>query len=268
MKVCKWEQFREWERWHPPPRSQTPQVSRVYSQGRSQCPSFICLCLLVPSHVSSPRGLFSNCGMKSWAPLERLKASRSSWAWTEGAPSCCPHHASKLCSFLSRFFLVDSPTEALSTIRDSDLDEKSQMIPWAGPLSPLLPLFSRESKNRCAWGGSSCPRKATSKSVRTAFTSSPGETLWVEIPPLIIDFCMEVGGGRTCLKGHLSPAVKQTGQPALRWWLGHLLNPAWRQHVGRSLCTQQVRGGKWVFGEDTRLFSGTGSCKACARKKR
>ena len=37
----------------------------------------------------------------------------------------------------------------------------------------------------------------------------------------------------------------ETGRPALRWWLGHLINPAWRQHAGRSLCTQQVRGGKW-----------------------
>lgn len=70
------------------------------------------------------------------------------------------------------------------------------------------------------------------------------------------------------MKGHLSLAVKQTGRPALRWGLGDRLNPAWRQPVGRSLCTQQVRGGKWVFGEDTRLFPGTGSCKACARKKR
>lgn len=74
-----------------------------------------------------------------------------------------------------------------------------------------------------------CPRKATSKRVRTAFTSSrgrstsiPRETSWVEIPPLIIDLCMEVGGGETCLKGHLSPTVKQTGRPALRRWLGCL----------------------------------------------
>lgn len=57
-------------------RSQTPK-SKVCSQGRNLCPSFISIYMLL-SGLSSPKGLFSRCGMKGLAALKELRASGSS----------------------------------------------------------------------------------------------------------------------------------------------------------------------------------------------